>query len=249
MYFLRRNRLVLQGFNLRVVWESPCRAAPTDLCKSWHLKKIRLWNLLWHPVIRVPRMPKTRYIFFQRVARTTTHFSRLYYDGRTSPERSTKMLRVGVDLETSTYEDLENLDLNSALSLMLRCHQSDCQKLNFVYFEELRTFNTLETLGYRFKMILLDQEMDFKKNPIEILYFFLIEKYFQKKVGYFFRKIFDFFLDFPNCRKKSTFSKKWFFENVFFFENRFFSDFPFFWKYFSIRKNYLFSMGFFLKFI
>ena len=88
---------------------------------------------------------KNPIFFFQRVARTTTHFSRLYYDGRTSPERSKKILLVGLDLETSTYEDLENLDLNSELSWMSRCHQSDCQKLNFVYSGELRTFSTSET--------------------------------------------------------------------------------------------------------
>ena len=63
----------------------------------------------------------------------------------------------------------------------------------------------------RFKTILLDQEMNLKKNPIENIYFFLVEKLFQKKSW----KIFGFFPIFKISRKKSTFSKKSnFFEKV-----------------------------------
>jgi len=132
---------------------------------------------------------------------------------------------------------------------MLRCHQSDCQKLNFVYFEELRTFNTSETLGYRFKMILLDQEMDLKKNPIK-KYFFILEKKIvwkkkSEKIFYFFvsQKISNLeILDFSTSRH---FREK---IDIFDFEKKK-ADFfqTFFWKKLSTRKKYFFSMGFFLK--
>ena len=36
--------------------------------------------------------------------------------------------------------------------------------------------------------------MSFKKNLIEMFYFFLVEKYFQKKVEIFFRNISDFLI-------------------------------------------------------
>ena len=55
-----------------------------------------------------------------------------------------------------------------------------------------RTFKLSESLWNRFKTILLDQKMNFKKNPIE-KYFFIMEKNdFEKKVR---KKIenFDFF--------------------------------------------------------
>ena len=183
-------------------------------------------------------------IFFQRVARPTTHFFWLYYDGRKSPERNTKILRVGVALETSTCEDLENLDLNSALSLTLRCHQSDCQKLDFVYFEELRTFNTSETLEYRFKMILLDQGMDLKKIPSKNIFSFWGKNILKNKIWkhFFFvsqkisnLEILDFSKTstFPREKIKISISRKKsdFFQN--FFLKIFFDPIFFRWIFFK----------------
>ena len=51
-------------------------------------------------------------------------------------------------------------------------------------------FKVSESFWNRFKMILLDQEMDFLKNPVEKKYFFLVEKWFWKNVSkknWFFR--------------------------------------------------------------
>ena len=41
-------------------------------------------------------------------------------------------------------------------------------------------FKVSESFWNRFKMILLDQEMDFLKNSVEKKYFFLVEKWFWK---------------------------------------------------------------------
>ena len=129
---------------------------------------------------------------------------------------------------------------------MSRCHQSDYQKLNFVCFEELRTYNTSETLWNHFKTILLDQEMNFKKNPVK-KYFFILEKNnFEKKIeknNIFFvsQKIsnlenFDFFEKSKFSRKNMKFSisKKntdfflTFFENIFRPEKKVFFRWDFF---------------------
>ena len=57
-------------------------------------------------------------------------------------------------------------------------------------------FILLGTFRNRSQTILLDQEMNFKKNPIEKKYFFLIEKYFQKKSSK--KKVRFFFSIFQN---------------------------------------------------
>ena len=44
-----------------------------------------------------------------------------------------------------------------------------------------RKFKLLESFRNRVKMLLLNQEMNFKKNPIEKNQFFLAEKSFWKK--------------------------------------------------------------------
>ena len=89
------------------------------------------------------------------------------------------------------------------------------------------TFKLLESFWNRFQTILLNQEMNFKKNPIEFFWFFPVEKYFQK-----------------NRKKKLNFFLKLFFDR-----KKYFFRWDFFAKsFFSMMKKY-FSMGFFFKFI
>ena len=75
-------------------------------------------------------------------------------------------------------------------------------------------FILLGTFWNRPQTILLDQEMNFKKNPIEKFWFFLIEFLFRKKSWIFFRKSW-FFLEILKIEKKKTKNFQLFFEKVF----------------------------------
>ena len=104
-------------------------------------------------------------------------------------------------------------------------------------------FELMESFWNLFKTILLIQEMNLKKNPVEKKIIFRDEKYFEKRCPK--KKIWKIF----------TFLKKienvWLFEGNFWFSSKSqqFSDFfrTFFSKCFFVAKNYFFSMGFFLS--
>ena len=75
------------------------------------------------------------------------------------------------------------------------------------------SFKLPESCWNRFIMILLDQELNFKKNPIGNYYFFLVEKYFWKKKSEKFSKKFqnhnwNFSKNFRTFFSKMFFDKK-----------------------------------------
>ena len=102
-------------------------------------------------------------------------------------------------------------------------------------------------LRKRFKIILLDQEMDFKKIPSKKNIFFgsknIFETKFEKKIWFFFEKLIEKF-DFVS-RKYRHFRKSRISRFEIFWETIFFSDF--FSKYFFSKMKKYFLMGFFLK--
>ena len=114
-----------------------------------------------------------------------------------------------------------------------------------VYIPVYTASNRFEPIWKCFKTILLNQEMNFKKNPIE-KYFFIMEKNdLGKKFQFFFREISIFQL------KNQFFQVKFLLEKIdFSIEkikiSRFFLRDFFSKSFFSMMKKY-FSMGFFFK--